>query len=66
MFEELVPFISQVGFPIVAAIGLYWMLEKQQKAHENFVEYIKEHMTAELQTMQSMRDTLVTLLERTK
>jgi replication initiation and membrane attachment protein DnaB len=60
----MIEIIQSLGFPIAMVLLLYYMLKEQQKAYEQFVQKIVDHMDEEIKIMRSLGEGMEILLDR--
>lgn len=56
--SEIGQLISSIGFPIVAAIGLFWYMYKQQENHKIEIQGLQQSLNENSQILAQVKEIL--------
>lgn len=60
---DIIQAISSVGFPIVACIGMGWLLKKEQDYHREETDSLKEAINSNTIVMTELKQLLIDMKE---
>lgn len=59
MEMDILQAISTVGFPIVACLGMGWLLKKEQENHRDETDSLKEAINSNTLVMTELKQLLI-------
>ena len=64
--QEISQIITSLGFPIVAAVALFWYINKQRESHEKETEALKDSLNQNTTVLAELKELITYLVGELK